>query len=470
MNGANNNAALVAQAPTSEVIIETYNNEAVVSSREIAERFEKRHDHVIRDIETLLGGVPKIGETPSESQKSRLNEMFHWTEYVHPQNGQSYPMYLMNRDGFGLLVMGFTGKKALEWKLKYIEAFNKMEATLRGQYNLETLSALTTQVNTLQAQVESLTHSLIDIRKKNQDDMENVMFYVKGNQNRLDEIKVKIQNQPQQPQAYRTVRSYDPHPNQEVQARSVWRQNVYELVHQYAKLEALPQSAIYKRVYDNMNRVYGWYFKDARDQYIEKTGYKGDISKISGLDVIEDSEMYRSIFLAILKDLLATAREEAKVFGEKKNATRLSNGKPPLIPIELIPKSSPKTAEEKAAMAAELADDYSPKHTDIIEVSVKEVNETCMPEKKTRSNGYKPSALVAIVEPVAKRLGDKTLHYYQTYGKVYDIIGMKKMNRMTNKYTKDYGRPPRSKAILFMSSDKNMKAFKDAVKQLESEI
>jgi hypothetical protein len=36
----------------------------------------------------------------------------------------------MNRDGFSLLVMGFTGKKALEWKLKYIEAFNKMEALL----------------------------------------------------------------------------------------------------------------------------------------------------------------------------------------------------------------------------------------------------------------------------------------------------------------------------------------------------
>lgn len=75
-----------------------------MSSREIVERFEKRHDHVIRDIETLLGGVPKIGETPSEAEKARLNEMFHRTEYVNPQNRQVYPMYLMNRDGFSLLV------------------------------------------------------------------------------------------------------------------------------------------------------------------------------------------------------------------------------------------------------------------------------------------------------------------------------------------------------------------------------
>ena len=39
-------------------------------------------------------------------------------------------MYLMNRDGFSLLAMGFTGKEAVEWKLKYIEAFNAMEQQL----------------------------------------------------------------------------------------------------------------------------------------------------------------------------------------------------------------------------------------------------------------------------------------------------------------------------------------------------
>ena len=42
-------------------------------------------------------------------------------------DGQFHRMYFMNRDGFSLLVMGFTGKKALEWKLKYIKAFNQME-------------------------------------------------------------------------------------------------------------------------------------------------------------------------------------------------------------------------------------------------------------------------------------------------------------------------------------------------------
>lgn len=60
--------------------------------------------------------------------------MFFKTEYTHPQNHQKYTMYLMNRDGFSLLAMGFTGKEAVQWKLKYIEAFNQMEKQLAAQH------------------------------------------------------------------------------------------------------------------------------------------------------------------------------------------------------------------------------------------------------------------------------------------------------------------------------------------------
>lgn len=95
----------------------------VASSRDIAEHFGKEHKNVLRDIETLQEGMLNFEQTP----------MFFKTTYIHPQNGQEYPMYLMNRDGFTLLAMGFTGKAALEWKLKYIEAFNAMESELRSQ-------------------------------------------------------------------------------------------------------------------------------------------------------------------------------------------------------------------------------------------------------------------------------------------------------------------------------------------------
>lgn len=104
-----------------DIILSTQNGEPVASSLQIAESFGKEHNHVLRDIKVLLEGMPKNGQTP----------MFYKTEYVHEQNGQTYPMYQMNRDGFSLLVMGFTGKAALEWKLKYIAAFNEMERRIK---------------------------------------------------------------------------------------------------------------------------------------------------------------------------------------------------------------------------------------------------------------------------------------------------------------------------------------------------
>ena len=103
-----------------DIILSTQNGEPVASTRQIAESFGKAHRHVLEAIESILEGMPKNGQTP----------MFYKTEYTHEQNGQTYPMYLMNRDGFTLLAMGFTGKAALEWKLKYIQAFNEMEKKL----------------------------------------------------------------------------------------------------------------------------------------------------------------------------------------------------------------------------------------------------------------------------------------------------------------------------------------------------
>lgn len=102
-------------------LVRINSDQVVTDSRSVAEHFEKQHRHVLDAIRNLLGGMPKIGQTP----------MFHETSYVNEQNGQTYPMYLMNRDGFSLLVMGFTGAKALEWKIKYINAFNEMEQAIK---------------------------------------------------------------------------------------------------------------------------------------------------------------------------------------------------------------------------------------------------------------------------------------------------------------------------------------------------
>lgn len=97
----------------------------LASSRDVAKKFCKSHNHVIRDIEDII----------SKSDCPNLDsEMFVESTYQNSR-GKTYKCYLMNRDGFSLLAMGFTGKEALQWKLKYIDAFNKMEETLKsGDY------------------------------------------------------------------------------------------------------------------------------------------------------------------------------------------------------------------------------------------------------------------------------------------------------------------------------------------------
>lgn len=93
--------------------------EAMTDSLTVAESFEKRHDAVLRKIESLI----------ENDSTQKCGECFVKTWYKD-SSGKHNTKYLMNRDGFAFLVMGFTGKKANEWKWKYIDAFNKMESIL----------------------------------------------------------------------------------------------------------------------------------------------------------------------------------------------------------------------------------------------------------------------------------------------------------------------------------------------------
>ena len=134
-----------------EIILSTQNGEPVASSRQIAENFEKRHDHVMRDIDTFKKDVPNFGEMFFEAEAP--------DSYDRPQR-----TYLMNRDGFSLLVMGFTGKAALGWKLKYIQAFNEMEKQLaqrpqlsRAELMAQALIAAHDELEHKDAQIAELT-------------------------------------------------------------------------------------------------------------------------------------------------------------------------------------------------------------------------------------------------------------------------------------------------------------------------
>lgn len=90
------------------------NDEAVCDSLQVAEKFGKEHKNVLQSIDNLI------------AENSAVKIMFKISSYKSG-NGQSYRKFYMNRDGFSLLAMGFTGREALEWKLQYIRAFNQME-------------------------------------------------------------------------------------------------------------------------------------------------------------------------------------------------------------------------------------------------------------------------------------------------------------------------------------------------------
>ncbi|MEN2260005.1 Rha family transcriptional regulator [Enterococcus faecalis] len=96
------------------------NKQVVTSSLQVAETFRKQHKHVLEAIDELKQGLAENSA-----------DLFYEDIYVHPQNKQSYRQVIMNRDGFTLLAMGFTGQKALQFKLKYIEAFNQMEKEIQ---------------------------------------------------------------------------------------------------------------------------------------------------------------------------------------------------------------------------------------------------------------------------------------------------------------------------------------------------
>ncbi|HHD2603667.1 TPA: ORF6C domain-containing protein [Clostridium perfringens] len=117
-----NNLMIFENKEIEGVKLSNQNGQVVVSSRLIAKDFEKQHKHVLDSIEEIKKGV---------AEKSA--DLFIESQYQHPQNKQWYKEYLMTRDGFTLLAMGFNGTKALQWKLKYIEAFNKMEQALKEQ-------------------------------------------------------------------------------------------------------------------------------------------------------------------------------------------------------------------------------------------------------------------------------------------------------------------------------------------------
>lgn len=123
------------------------------TSLKVAEHFKKRHSNVLRDVDKLINELDfELVDDPDSimepsgcwaqncaqqntdaklmSEFGRLN--FEPSSYLNVQK-KTQPMFKMTEEGFAILAMGFTGKKALEWKIKFLSAFREMERQLHAR-------------------------------------------------------------------------------------------------------------------------------------------------------------------------------------------------------------------------------------------------------------------------------------------------------------------------------------------------
>jgi Rha family phage regulatory protein len=120
------------KAVHSDIVTVQRDNQVFVSSREVAAKFGKRHSDVVRDIKKLFFTNKDKQEFMQFFSRNFAEQRISLDN--SPRRGRPpEPHYLMTRDGFAFLAMGFTGRKAIEWKVRFLEAFNLMERTIVEQ-------------------------------------------------------------------------------------------------------------------------------------------------------------------------------------------------------------------------------------------------------------------------------------------------------------------------------------------------
>lgn len=115
-------------------------------SRDLAAHFGKQHKNVLQAIDKALEDLGDFG---------RLN--FQPSSYLNEQ-GKSQRCFHLTRDGFTIIAMGFTGSDAMEWKVKYMTAFNAMEAEIRNIANVPQIAPdVIARIERLEGDLNALT-------------------------------------------------------------------------------------------------------------------------------------------------------------------------------------------------------------------------------------------------------------------------------------------------------------------------
>ncbi len=234
-----------------EIVFRGANDQALTNSLLVAKSFGKEHKHVLDSIRKLVEGCAEISADP----------MFEETTYVNEQNGQSYPMYLINRDGFSLLVMGFTGKKAMQFKLDYIKAFNQMEEVIKESIKPKNRAEMLLEQCKLMVEQErrlsSVEHRL-DTMDKEREENRRLLLEAETSKNKVPSITM--------------------------------RNNIRKLVNQYSKATNTDQQDVWYKIYDNLYYIYSIsinsYKKNKRQTKLDVAEKHGFLSKI--FDIISD--------------------------------------------------------------------------------------------------------------------------------------------------------------------------------------
>ena len=238
-----------------EIVFRGANDQAVTSSLLIAEKFGKEHKNVMQSIRNLIGGT---------AENSAIAEMFSESTYLNEQNKEQ-PMFLMNRDGFTLLAMGFTGKKAMQFKLEYIKAFNSMEAQIKASQKPKS------QLEILQMSINHLVEQEHRLSSVERDVAETKKEIAEMKQERIENGKLLLEAEVS---------------DNKVPEISM-RNKIRRLVNQYSAATNTSQRDIWHDIYNNLYYAYNISinnYKEKKTQsdldVAEKHGFLGKIFDI----------------------------------------------------------------------------------------------------------------------------------------------------------------------------------------------
>lgn len=310
-----------------------------------------------------------------------------------------------------------------------VMATPQMDAALSKEFIDVRLHALFDSMKNLQNELDSTRKDLSDQIEEARATSNEALNVISSVSQCVHQIKDK-----QMDDAIK-AKSYTPRAEQ----ISDWRRDMYDRIKVVAKTNDVKVEEVMSKIYLYMRDVYGFVIDDERKKFKRKTGRSGHISTI---DVVESSNMYKSIFESLVKDLHAEA-----ISSKKENFFDQSKA------IEAAPEADVNTAP-------------------VIEVEAKEVEpepEDPVAEEKPKKQSDTAKYLMPIIEPLAQKLGDKTIHYHKTYRMVYNKIGFTNMENMMKQYKRVHGRTPSPKTKVFLENDKAMRMFKKAVKELMKE-